>query len=131
MTKDVSGNVRQSTAVSGSISTQRGITGLIRQGSDVKELRFLPRESFPDSGATGILYIATDDDSMYYWDGSDYKKLSSSEIADLIDDTVVELDKTWSSSRIDTEFTYDRDTINEIGRIEPMTNSEIQAILDS
>ena len=104
---------------------------MIRQGSDVRELRFMPRESFPDSGATGILYIATDDETMYRWGGSEYVKLSSFEIADLIDDSETQVDKTWSSNKIDAEFESDRDAINEIGRIEPMTNFDIQAIIDS
>lgn len=91
----------------------------------------MPRDSFPDQGANGILYIATDEDAMYRWDEDHYAQLSSSEVANLIDDQDVLADRTWSSLKIDSEFDTDRAALDNIGTIEPLSNLEIQAILNS
>ena len=91
----------------------------------------MPRDSFPDQGSSTTLYIATDEDVMYRWESDHYVRLPSYEVADFIDDYDVVTDKTWSSEKIGSEFGADRAALDNIGIIEPLSNLEIQAILNS
>lgn len=45
-------------------------------GKQMKELRFMPYSEFPEEGREDVLYIDTDGNAMYYWDGTEYIALS-------------------------------------------------------
>lgn len=73
----ISGNVTSSASVTGSIQARFPITGNVSGGSKmIRELRFLPFFEFPPIGREEVLYIATDTDQTYYWDGYMYRTLS-------------------------------------------------------
>ena len=42
----------------------------------MKELRFMPYSEFPEEGREDVLYIDTDGNAMYYWNGTEYIALS-------------------------------------------------------
>lgn len=109
-----------SNSVSGSVSYSQAITGSVRQSRNVRELRFEERNAFPEVGLDNILYIATDENVSYRWDGEQYVTVGSA--SDIIDDDVLTTDKTWSSSKIDGEVN---------SNVVALTNMEIAAILFS
>lgn len=53
------------------------ISGTVNiSGKQMKELRFVPYSEFPETGREETLYIDTDGNAMYYWDGTEYIALS-------------------------------------------------------
>lgn len=109
-----------SNSVSGSVSYSQAITGSVRQSRNVRELRFEERNEFPEVGLDNILYIATDENVSYRWDGEQYVTVGSA--SNIIDDDALTTDKTWSSSKIDGEVN---------SNVVALTNMEIAAILFS
>lgn len=113
-------------SISGLVNERRNITGNVQvSGKNFRELKFAPYSEFPVIGFEGILYIDTSGNGMYYWNDA-YIQLTGENI---IDDLLVALDKTWSSSKINSEFESDQQQIDNIGNFEAITNSEIAAIL--
>jgi hypothetical protein len=94
------------------------VNGSVRSARGVRELRFEERSGFPETGLFNILYIATDQNLVYRWNGNGYIEVSSA--GGIIDDAIKGTDKTWSSSKIDGEID---------SNINPITNLEIAAIL--
>lgn len=96
----------------------------------IKELRFEDSvDSFPAVGLPSMLYIDTSTNKLYRWNGVSYEEVSG--LTGIIDDLSIAEDKTWSSSKIGNEFSEDRQSIDNIGNISPLTNLEIEAILNA
>jgi len=85
----------------------------------------MPYSEFPSVGFENILYIDTEGQGLYYYDGL-YVKLTGDSV---IDDLLIALDMTWSSDKINSEFESDQRQIDNLGNFEALTNSEIAAIL--
>lgn len=51
--------------------------------SGVEELHFSTHFDFPNVGEANKLYIATDEDKVYYWKESHYVALATSEMEDI------------------------------------------------
>lgn len=118
------------TKISGSISVSLPITGKINVGKKtVRELRFMPRSSFPDVGQPDVLYVDTDESFEYWWNGEQYVQISSSNEGVQIDDDGVYTTKTWSSSKINSELDTDQTQIDNMA-YEKISNIEIDAILN-
>ena len=47
--------------------------------ADAKEVLFIPREEFPSEGSDTYLYLATDESILYYWNGEEYKAVTSTD----------------------------------------------------
>lgn len=123
--RHISGTVRAA-SVAGVVLRRAPVSGNVQvTDNTIRELVFGPRSMFPEPGKSGVLYIDTDNDVTYYWNGQ-YIPLSFG-----IDDTSENDDSTWSSLKISEEFESDRDQLDNIGNITSMTNYEIQSILDS
>lgn len=118
------------TNIGGSVQ-KSSITGAIRTAAkSVKELRFEESlNTFPSVGLDTVLYIANDTNKLYRWSENAYMEVS--EATDVIDDLDVDNEKTWSSQKLDEEFAEDRRSIDNIGNISPLTNLEIEEILNS
>lgn len=104
------------------------IGGQIGTAKTQKELRFMPKDQFPEPGSTSVLYVATDEGAIYYWDGDHYVAASGSGGAEIIDDDGVYDTKTWSSRKIDGEFRDDQNQIDNLA-YEKITNGEIDSII--
>ena len=85
----------------------------------------MPYDEFPSVGFENVLYIDTEGNGIYYYDGL-YIKLTGENV---IDDLLIALDKTWSSEKINSEFESDQRQLDNIGNFEALTNSEIADIL--
>lgn len=107
------------------------VQGFIKTAAKaIKELRFENSvDSFPDVGLPSMLYIDTSTNKLYRWNGASYEEVSG--LTGIIDDLSIAEDKTWSSSKIGNEFSEDRQSIDNIGNISPLTNLEIEAILNA
>lgn len=107
------------------------VQGFIKTAAKaIKELRFESSvDSFPDVGLPSMLYIDTSTNKLYRWNGASYEEVSG--LTGIIDDLSIAEDKTWSSSKIGNEFSKDRQSIDNIGNISPLTNLEIEAILNA
>lgn len=127
---NISGDMTGRTSVGGSVQ-KSSIAGAIRTAAkSVKELRFEESlDDFPSVGLDTVLYVANDTNKLYRWNGNAYMEVS--EATDVIDDLDVDIEKTWSSQKLDEEFAEDRQSIDNIGNISPLTNLEIEEILNS
>jgi hypothetical protein len=73
-----------------------------------KPLKFSSRSAFPLEGNTLFLYIATDEDNIYYWTGSAYAKLTlkpadlTNQFVTLGTDQMITGQKTFSTPIIST-----------------------------
>lgn len=123
-----SGTVDVRPSIGGPAVLRRNISGTAVLGArGAKELIFRPFDEFPEVGAEGILYIDITNNETYYYDRG-YIKLGV-DFMDLIDDSEVALDKTWSSDKINDEFDADQQQLDNLGNLTAITNSEIEAIL--
>lgn len=112
--------------ITGLVTRGKNISGNVQiGGKSFRELRFMPYDEFPSVGFENILYIDTEGQGLYYYDGL-YVKLTGDSV---IDDLLIALDKTWSSEKINSEFESDQRQIDNLGNFEALTNSEIAAIL--
>ena len=48
-----------------------------------KELIFNNHYEFPNTGVSNVLYIATDENVIYYWSGSHYVAIANSELPEI------------------------------------------------
>lgn len=79
MSREITGSI-STRQVSGSAGVKVPVSGLLNVGSKpIKELRFLPRSEFPETGHINILYIDTVGNAIYYWNDSAYIPLSGGE----------------------------------------------------
>ena len=112
--------------ITGLVTRGKNISGNVQiDGKSFRELRFMPYSEFPSVGFENILYIDTEGQGLYYYDGL-YVKLTGDSV---IDDLLIALDMTWSSDKINSEFESDQRQIDNLGNFEALTNSEIAAIL--
>lgn len=116
--------------VSGKVTMKVPISGSVSVGSrNIRELRFLPFTEFPAVGSSDILYIDTDLNDIYWYDGEAYQKCTPTDTQNIIDDLNTGTNKTWSSDKIQSELDDDQSQIDNLGNIVPLTNLEIAAIL--
>lgn len=121
---------KQRIGISGSATIRAPVFGEVSIGkSSVRELRFMPRSSFPDVGQPNVLYVDTDESFEYWWNGERYVQISGSNAGVQIDDDGVYTTKTWSSSKINSELDTDQAQIDNMA-YEKISNIEIDAILN-
>lgn len=86
MTKEQYGNISGSIlaigrVMGGNVADKGSVSGMLNRAQTVyvRELVFDSRDGFPSPGDPRMLYIATDDNSMYRWDSNsnEYVMLSS------------------------------------------------------
>ena len=124
----VEGQIIPKVLINGQPVPSRRIGGNVGTTKTQKELRFMPKDQFPEPGSTSVLYVATDEGCIYYWDGTRYVAASGSSGADIIDDEGVYETKTWSSSKINSEFQDDQAQIDNLA-YDKISNSEINEII--
>ena len=70
-------NEMQRGNLTGTANMRMPISGTVSiGGNQMKELRFMPYSEFPEEGREDVLYIDTDGNAMYYWNGTEYIALS-------------------------------------------------------
>lgn len=122
---------KQYGTIRGKASLIKTITGEVKVGTkNIRELRFMPFSSFPTVGQEDILYIDTDLNDIYFWDGTTYQKCTPSDVQSIIDDDIIGTNKTWSSSKIKSEFDDDQSQIDALV-YEPINNADIDLIINS
>lgn len=115
-------------SVSGSVSVLK-IGGSIDSIKNPKELRFKQYDKFPVIGEAGVLYVDTDLNDIYFWDGVQYQKCTQAGGESIIDDEQTAKNKTWSSLKINDELSEDQQQIDSLS-YEVITNLEIDALLN-
>lgn len=115
-------------SLSGTVSVLK-IGGSIDGVKNPRELRFKQYDKFPSVGETGILYIDTDLNDIYFWDGVQYQKCTKAGGGSIIDDERTAENKTWSSRKISGELSEDQQQIDSLS-YEVITNLEIDALLN-
>lgn len=112
------------------IITQNAVKGAVSGVKNPRELRFRKFSTFPETGEKNILYIDTDLNDIYFWDGEQYQKCTPTDSASIIDDGAIGENKTWSSAKINQEFQSDQEQIDAMS-FETITNLEIDSLLNS
>ena len=115
-------------AINANVVIRSRVNGNIATMKTHRELRFMPKESFPETGSISVLYIDTNEGAIYYWDGSHYVTVAGSGSEGLIDDEAVYTTKTWSSSKLNTEFEEDQAQLDNMS-YELLDNSDIDSII--
>lgn len=115
-------------SLSGTVSVLK-IGGSIDDVKNPRELRFKQYDKFPSIGETGVLYIDTYLNDIYFWDGVQYQKCTQAGGESIIDDERTAENKTWSSQKISGELSEDQQQIDSLS-YEVITNLEIDALLN-
>lgn len=62
-------------------------------GENVREVEFDLRERFPETGDPRVLYVAIDQDRIYYWSGNTYREIKTGAHDEVIDALQQEINK--------------------------------------
>ena len=94
-------------------------------GENVREVEFDLRERFPLIGDPKVLYVAMDQDRIYYWSGSTYREIKSGAQDEIIERIVKinSIDASIEALTSSLENKADKSLVNEIQALVGVRNS--------